>query len=196
MLAGIGSRPMSNEHEFSIAARDLDAGGRSIHFPVRATWIRGALEGTNVGPAGPDGTLDLRVSRSGMDVVVRGNLGAELTVPCARCLEPARITVREPISALVVPATELRESPDAGDVEGAVPDQADVIGYDGETVVLDDLVRDELVLGIPMIPLCSEGCPGIRRDTESSPRVPSPEADGSIDPRLRPLLRLKNPSTP
>ena len=61
-----------------------------------------------------------------------------------------------------------------------------MIAYDGETVVLDDLVRDELLLGIPMIPLCSEGCPGIR--PEQSER----EAVASIDPRLRPLLGLKS----
>ena len=61
-----------------------------------------------------------------------------------------------------------------------------MIAYDGETVVLDDLVRDELLLGIPMIPLCSEGCPGIR------PEQSEGEAVASIDPRLRPLLGLKN----
>ena len=44
---------------------------------------------------------------------------------------------------------------------------ADVIPYDWETVVLDDLVRDELLLGIPMIPLCSEACPGIRPERQS-----------------------------
>ncbi len=31
----------------------------------------------------------------------------------------------------------------------------------GRRSVLDDLVRDELVLEIPMIPLCSEACPGM-----------------------------------
>ena len=61
----------------------------------------------------------------------------------------------------------------------------------GEGCCLDELVRDELLLGIPMIPLCSEACPGIRPE-----RAPSSDAAGSpddaIDPRLRPLLRLKN----
>ena len=47
-------------------------------------------------------------------------------------------------------------------------------------MVLDDLVRDELLLGIPMIPLCSEGCPGIR------PPASGRDADAGIDPRLRP----------
>jgi uncharacterized protein len=176
--------------EFSIAARDLDAAGRSLRFVVRASWIRGALEGTDVGAAGPDGELEIRASKSGTDVVVRGMLRAELTAPCARCLEPAHVSVKEPISALVVPAPDLRES--AGSDDDVAPDQADMIAYDGETVVLDDLVRDELLLGVPMIPLCSEGCPGIRRPgSQEATEARSP----AVDPRFQPLLRLKKPST-
>jgi CheY-like chemotaxis protein len=41
------------------------------------------------------------------------------------------------------------------------PEEADTLPFDGETVVLDDLVKDELLLEIPMIPLCSETCPGM-----------------------------------
>jgi uncharacterized protein len=181
---------MTPEHEYAIPVSDLDAAGRSVRFPVRSAWIRGALEGTQVDPAGADGVLDLRLSKSGADVVVRGSLRAELIVPCARCLEPARVTVSEPVSALVVPRTALRDSHGEGDDGDLAPEQADMISYDGETVVLDDLVRDELMLGIPMIPLCSEGCPGI------SPRSkePEPPAEATLDPRLRPLLRLKKMS--
>jgi uncharacterized protein len=102
------------------------------------------------------------VSKSGTDVVVHGTLTAEVVVPCARCLEPARVVVREPLSALFVPggSAPSRHAPHAA--EEAVPDEADIIPYDGETIVMDGLVRDEILLGIPMIPLCSEACAGIR----------------------------------
>jgi uncharacterized protein len=186
---------MSHQNEFSIAARDLDAAGRSLRFVVRAAWIRGALEGTDVAAAGPDGALEVRASKSGTDVVVRGTLNAELLVDCARCLQPAHIAVNEPISALVVPASALRESSGAKSEDDPTPEQADMIPYDGETVVLDDLVRDELLLGIPMIPLCSEGCPGIRRERPRDPHDPAEAPAATIDPRLQPLLRLKKPST-
>jgi hypothetical protein len=45
------------------------------------------------------------------------------------------------------------------------------------------------ILGIPMIPLCSEACPGIQPQLASE--EPEAAAVDSIDPRLRPLLRLK-----
>jgi uncharacterized protein len=178
------------EHEFAIPVGDLDAAGKPFRFPVTAAWLRGALEGTDVSTTGGEGTLEVRVSKSGTDVVVRGTLQAALTVPCARCLEPASVPVNEDISALVVPATAARDSSGAQDDDDISPEQADLIPYDGETVILDDLVRDELLLGIPMIPLCSEGCPGIRPQPSEEEAAEAPEA-AAIDPRLRPLLRLK-----
>jgi uncharacterized protein len=180
---------MATEHEFAIPVMDLDAGGKSVDFPVRAAWIRSALEGTEVAEGGVDGTLSLRISKSGTDVVLRGLLKADLVVPCGRCLEPAKVAIRETVSALAVPRAQMRES--AGDDEDAdlAPEQADMIPYDGETLVLDELVRDELLLGVPMIPLCSEGCAGIRPSSQAQPAEEPTEAP--IDPRLRPLLRLK-----
>lgn len=178
-------------HEFSIPIQDLDAGGRSLAFPVRAAWMREALADTQVAGGGADGALALRLSKSGTDVVIRGTLKADLVVPCARCLEPAKIAVREDISALAVPRAAMRES--AGDDEDAelAPEQADMIPYDGETLVLDDLVRDELLLAVPMIPLCSEGCEGISPRSPAEPAKEPQSATASIDPRLRPLLRFK-----
>jgi uncharacterized protein len=178
-------------HEFFVPARDLDAAGKEFHFDVRAPWIRGAVEGTDIETAGRDGELQVRVSKCGTDVIVRGTITAELVVPCARCLKPARVVVREPLSALFVPggAPASRHEAPAEDDE-RLAEEADVFPYDGETVVMDALVRDEILLGIPMIPLCSEACAGIRPEASDS------VADAEIDPRLRPLLGLmsKSPS--
>ncbi len=148
----------------------------------------------------------MRLSKSGPDVVVRGTLAADVVVPCSRCLTPAVVTVREEVSVLAVPGhvapkekakdgkngKHAKDSDDEDELEGET-EEADVIAYEGDTIVLDDLVRDELLLGIPMIPLCSEACPGIRPERVSIDAADATSAeDASIDPRLRPLLRLKN----
>lgn len=138
--------------ELSVSVRDLDAAGKAFHFTLRAAWIRSAVEDTDVTGTERDGELDVRLSKSGHDVVVRGTLTAELVLPCARCLEPAHVAIREPLSALFVPGGRASDSSDS----------ADVIAYDGETVVLDGLVRDEMLLALPIVPLCSESCAGIR----------------------------------
>jgi uncharacterized protein len=180
---------MSTDHppELTIPVHDLDAGGKEVQLPLTRAWLARALEGTEIGPGEGPGELDVRLSKSGTDVVIHGELRGDLMVPCARCLEPAHVQVREPLTALAVPASALKEAA-AEDEEGLEPDEADVIPYDGDTLVLDDLVRDELVLAVPMIPLCSEACPGI----SPGPGNGAPAGSGpGIDPRLRPLLALK-----
>ncbi len=185
--------------EFSIPVHDLDAGGRDFDLPVRAAWLRGVLEGTDVQASTKDGELHLRLSKSGSDVVLRGSISAEMTVPCSRCLEPTPVAVEASLSLLAVPGPSPRSArgpkgrpkahrDEADDEEILESGEADVIPYDGDNVVLDDLVRDELLLGIPMIPLCSEACPGISPKLDD--RAEAPDAQG-VDPRLRPLLALK-----
>jgi uncharacterized protein len=188
MTSASKTAPANGPPEFSFPVNDLDASGKRFRLPVRAAWLRGMLEGTEIGGTESNGDLDLRLSKSGTDVVVRGTLSADLTVQCARCLERVVVPVREELSALAVQAADARRPGNAEqDAELAIED-ADVIGYDGDTIVLDDFVRDELLLGIPMIPLCSESCPGIR------PEQIAGVAEAGIDPRLLPLLNLKSKS--
>ncbi len=65
-------------------------------------------------------------------------------------------------------------------------DEADQDSYDGEVVVLDDFLREALLLEVPSFPLCSEDCPGIR-----PPARAVPARAEVIDPRLSPLQALK-----
>jgi uncharacterized protein len=177
--------------EFSVPIHDLDAAGKELRFKVRREWVRAALEGDRDLHAGEhDGALDVRVSKSGSDIVVHGTLKAELQASCARCLAPARIAVDEPLSVLMVPSGQVgaRVREDGDDEADRATDEADVLTYEGDTVVLDDLVRDEILLAVPMIPLCSENCPGISPSPASSADESAPRG---IDPRLAPLLNVK-----
>lgn len=170
-------------HEFTIPVSELDAGGKEYTFAVRAAWVRSAFEDHEATSSGQDGSLRVRASKSGHDVVVHGAVDAELQVPCARCLEPTKLPIHADLSVLYVPAALLRE--ESGQDE-LTDEEADTLPFNGETVVLDDLVRDELVLGVPMIPLCSEACPGM----SPAPDREEGKADEAkpIDPRLAPLL--------
>jgi len=180
--------------EFTIKTTDLDAGGKDYRLSVRAPWIRGALEGHEATATAKDGLLAVRGSKSGPDVVVHGTLDATLRVPCARCLEPFDTEIHSDISVIYVPGSKVKEASADGEVEYTLEDaEADTLPYDGDTVVLDDLVRDELLLGVPMIPLCSEGCPGMSPAPETDAKALSQEKP--IDPRLAPLLAFRGKTT-
>lgn len=176
-------------HEFAVPISSLDAGGQSFTFAIRPAWVRGAMEGCEVTASEREGELVVRLSQSGDDVVAQGTLEADLIVPCARCLGPAAVTISHSFSVIFVPAP----SASPGDDEELIgSEEGDTLPFDGETVVLDDFVRDELLLESPMIPLCSEACPGMSPSLVSN----GPEAEtpnDPIDPRLLPLLRWKTP---
>jgi uncharacterized protein len=178
-------------HEFTIKTLDLDAGGKDYRFEIPSPWIRGVLEGHEATATGKDAMLAVRGSKSGVDVVVHGSLEASLKVPCARCLEPVDIDIHSDISVLYVPGSKVKDAERTGEVEYTLEDaEADTLPYDGDTVVLDDLIRDELLLGVPMIPLCSDECPGMSPAPETDATTSSEKKD--IDPRLAPLLAFRD----
>ncbi len=170
------------DHEFQIPLTELDAGGRDYAFAIGPAWLHAALEGTEASPGKSAGEVSVRLSKSGNDVAVHGKLHVEVTVHCARCTKPFLLPMEVPLAVLMVPAATARTPTGEEDL---TPQDADVIPYEGDHVVLDDLVRDEILLAVPMIPLCSEDCPGIH---PAPTEEPAPER---IDPRLAPLLALK-----
>lgn len=203
-------------HEFPISVADLDAGGRPFKFPVRPAWVRGVFEGHEATASTADGKLAVRASKSGHDVVIAGTLDMTLSVPCARCLASFDLPLHADLQVLYVPAARIKAPQPAKEAGPTAKgeksekektsrkraqedeqeyeftsEEADTLGYDGETVVLDDLVRDELLLEIPMIPLCSEACPGMS-PAPGEPHAPTEEShDPGIDPRLAPLLQFR-----
>jgi uncharacterized protein len=179
------------DHEFTIKTSEIDAGGKDYRFVIRAPWLRGVLEGHEATATSKDGIVEVRASKSGPDTVVHGSLDASLRVPCARCLEPVDIDVHSDLAVIYVPGSKVKDAEASGKVEYTLEDaEADTLPYDGETVVLDDLVRDEVLLGVPMIPLCSDDCPGMSPAPETDAKTPSEKKE--IDPRLAPLLALRD----
>jgi len=74
------------------------------------------------------------------------------------------------------------------------PDEVDAYEFDGETVDLGEVVREELMLALPLSPLCEAGCEGVESEYFSSADDPSDETndDGEkpIDPRWAALSEL------
>ncbi|MDI1475638.1 DUF177 domain-containing protein [Polyangium sp. y55x31] len=202
---------------FAIPAGDIDAAGRSIAADLPVAWLDEQLSDCDVRSAEP-GHVSGRISRSGADIVVRGRVHTVLQAPCARCLEPTKLDVDAEMSLLLKPAApavlaqkadEKRAAAQAKKAAGGstktetgkkaskekeLPeyefssDEAEVDVYDGETVVLDGFIREAILLEMPIFPLCSEACPGIR---PASPEAVEGGAEPPIDPRLAPLGALR-----
>ena len=175
--------------EFLIRIPDIEKGRTEHTFPVRAAWLLGQVENTDLSAdaSREDGALEVSTHFSGTDILVRGQVRAHLIAECARCLGEVLLEIEVPITALLT-----HRDPDAPPVEDQeiTPEDIEKEYYSGDEVVLDELVRETLILEVPMQPHCDDPACKARWEGDryrGEGAAPEEEAEPEIDPRLAPL---------
>jgi len=102
-----------------------------------------------------------RASRKGEEVRLRGRVTAEAEVFCDRCLRPAAAPLEVEFETAFIPAEY-----EAGKTENVelLADELGLAAYEGDSVNLDELVREQLLLALPARVLCREECRGLCPD--------------------------------
>jgi uncharacterized protein len=91
------------------------------------------------------------------DIRLRGRLAAGLELQCARCLDPVRQDVQREFELLYRPL-----GVDAGRDEISVTDAEAEIGYyQGEGILLEDVLREQVLLALPLRVICRDDCKGL-----------------------------------
>jgi uncharacterized protein len=91
------------------------------------------------------------------DIRIHGRLATRLELSCARCLEPVMQDVKREFDLLYRP-----QGADAGRDEMSVTDaEAEISYYEGEGILLDDVVREQVLLAAPLMVTCREDCKGL-----------------------------------
>jgi len=194
--------------EFALQVQDIDENGKSFSFPLSPAWVEATLADANLhaDPAAPPGSIQVHAQKNGNEYLVEGRVQASLTTDCVRCLGAAKVPVDTKFATLFSrsantgPREHARradETFDSREDENEDEDDLSREEFSGHEIVLDDLVREYLVLEAPMQPLCSADCQGILVPEHVRP----PEdvfgpSDGKVDPRLAPLLRLRDKVPP
>jgi len=86
-------------------------------------------------------------------ILVRGSIGADLELPCSRCLAPQQVHVDSDVAELFVD-TAKREDDDEDDPGYELLD-------DRTAIDLTTIVRDALLVDLPVRVLCREDCQGL-----------------------------------
>jgi len=136
-----------------IRVRDVPPEGKYYLLPLDAAWFVETMRGVEGGWAEAVGEVPVNLSRTGPEVLARGEVRAHFLVPCARCLEPASVDVRAPFATTFVPA--------GAGAASAAGDDLDVATYEGEEIDLQELVRQQMLLGVPLSALCRADCRGL-----------------------------------
>jgi len=175
--------------ELVLPLKDLDERGKDYTFPLTAEWLDAALADSSLrrDAAAGEGRVEVHAQKSGHDVLVRGRADANVITECARCLGDVSLPIHAEIAVLLSPGED-------DDHEGSIelePEELDRGRFVGNEVVLDELVREHLLLEIPMRPLCKPDCAGIAVPEHLRPRPEDFGGPGHVDPRLQPLQQLR-----
>jgi len=91
------------------------------------------------------------------EIRIRGALRGEVEVFCARCLDPIAVPVSAPMDLFYRPMSQI-----AKDEEVAISEEETEIGfYEAGGLELADVVREQVLVGLPMRSVCREDCRGI-----------------------------------
>ena len=86
-----------------------------------------------------------------------GHVETTLELACSRCLEPYRLPVDAEFDLRYQP-----HSANQGEGErGIEEDDLSTAFYEGDTIDLGQLMREQFYLAIPMKPLCGDDCRGL-----------------------------------
>lgn len=146
--------------------RDIRDQGLRVSHQLDHSAVYALLVPVGVEPADEQAHVEVDLTLSpvetarmggGLAVAVRGRVSGRFTVRCARCLAPATVEVTEPEVAL----TFLPPTAGGAGREELTADDLDTFVHDGTHIDLEPVVREQLVLAIPITPLCDEDCKGI-----------------------------------
>ncbi len=142
----------------------LDLEREPVNFDL--AFAPGAIdygeEATQISPLAVAGVAELLKEHRGPkeivpDIRTRAHWSGDFEAPCARCLEPVRHSLAGDFDLLFRPL-----GIDAGPAERAlVPPETEIGYYQEGGLALEDVLREQVLLSLPVRTLCREDCKGL-----------------------------------
>jgi uncharacterized protein len=170
--------------------KDIPPEGQLVDEPLARQLLADALDGMDADLDRTAGAARFQLVRNDDDVLVTGSVKATIGLACSACLQPARVDVSAPVK--MVYRLEEEASEDSSDDDPL--DEADMGVHDGKFVELDPMVRELLILSVPMTVRCKESCKGLcpvcgQDKNTSDCGHTAPELEGE---QKRPFAALKD----
>ena len=140
-----------------IDLRTISQGPRHFDFTLEPGWWKRDEEYDQI--TGLDSALNvhLSISRLGGKYLVDGRLGGRLIIRCDRCLEPCYKDVDSEFQFFLT----VSPSPAGQHEIELLEDDMSVNFITENEICLDDVVREQIYLSLPMKCLCKEDCAGL-----------------------------------
>lgn len=96
--------------------------------------------------------IHLNVTNTGVSLSLKGEISGTLNLNCSRCLEPFRYNLATAFEE------QYRHITETGDGEN---DELNYQVYEENTIDLTDVIRENIIIAMPMKNICTPGCKGI-----------------------------------
>ena len=175
--------------------RVLDLEREAIEFDLKLA--PGAIdfgdEAVQVGDLATSGSAEVIHEHRGprdivSDIRLRGRFTGIFEVPCARCIEPVEIPLAAEFDLIFRPL-----GADADVPERSITASETEIGYyQGDSLLLEDVLREQVLLSLPVRTLCKPDCKGLcPRCGENRNSHACICEEGPSDPRWEALAGLR-----
>jgi uncharacterized protein len=120
-------------------------------------------------------------------VLVTGDVVVPVVGSCARCLEPVEDTLQLDVQELFAYA---------GSTTEATSEEDEVRRLEGDFLDLEPMVRDAVVLALPLAPVCTDDCQGLCAECgQRLDDLPPDHTHELLDPRWAGLAGRFAPSS-
>jgi uncharacterized protein len=150
---------MRQDQHLKLSIAGLDEAGLDFSFVLDARWFADWREqDPSLDFRAPDGlAVALHVQRHGRDILVRGRLQGSIELSCSRCLATFAQAVAGDFDLLLAPGpAPLRAREEELSEEDLTLDY-----YTGDEVNLESILREQILLLLPLKPLCDDNCQGL-----------------------------------
>jgi uncharacterized protein len=162
--------------------------GLSIVFSGDGKWFTQCLQAGDQ----PDFNLrrvdvKCRITKASSTIFIKGDLSVLLGLCCSRCLENVTLPAEADFSYTLVPMKQETKE----DLE-LQADELEISYYQDDIIDLTPIVCEQIILQIPIKPLCSEDCKGLCPHCGLNMNVASCNCHSEfVDPRLAALKNIK-----
>jgi uncharacterized protein len=123
------------------------------------------------------------------DIRLRGQFAGKVRVPCARCVEPVRIPLAAEFDLIFRPVGADSDAPE----RSITAPETEIGYYQKNSLALEDVLREQVLLALPVRTLCKPGCKGLCPRCGANRNLqPCTCEQGPSDPRWEALSGLRS----
>jgi len=185
-----------------VQVEQIREGGLSLAEPLSQPFLAQALADAAEDGFRPDAATVLHATlrRTSGGVLLEGSAELPLLAPCKRCLAEVHLVVPLRFTLNLVPADaaadraadEVAEETDAESSGSFELVEADQDTYRGKTIDLDPILREQVLLALPMQVVCREDCRGLCGMCGQNLNEAACNCESKrVDPRLAVLKDIK-----